>query len=50
MNQKYALQDKVIKYYPEEITRLNNKNATNENKTILKKVGAKTSTFFICYK
>ena len=24
MNQKYTLQDKVIKYYPEEITRLNN--------------------------
>ena len=25
MNQKYALQDRVIKYYPEEIVRLNNK-------------------------
>ena len=25
MNQKYSLQDKIIKYFPEEITRLNNK-------------------------
>ena len=34
MNQKYALQDKVIKYYPEEITRLNNKIAAMEEDTI----------------
>ena len=34
MNQKYALQDKVIKHYPEEITRLNNKIAAMEEDTI----------------
>lgn len=34
MNQKYALQDKVIKYYPEEITRLNNKIAAMEEDII----------------
>ena len=34
MNQKYTLQDKVIKYYPEEITRLNNKIAAMEEDTI----------------
>ena len=34
MNQKYALQDKVIKYFPEEITRLNNKIAAMEEDTI----------------
>ena len=34
MNQKYALQDKVIKYYPEEITRLNNKISAMEEDTI----------------
>ena len=30
MNQKYSLQDKVIKYFPEEIARLNNKIAAME--------------------
>ena len=34
MNQKYTLQDKVIKYYPEEITRLDNKIAAMEEDTI----------------
>ena len=34
MNQKYALQDKVLKHYPEEITRLNNKIAAMEEDTI----------------
>ena len=34
MNQKYALQDKVVKYYPEEITRLNNKIAAMEEDII----------------
>lgn len=34
MNQKYALQDKVIKYYPEEIVRLNNKIAAMEEDII----------------
>lgn len=34
MNQKYTLQDKVIKYYPEEITRLNNKIAAMEEDII----------------
>ena len=33
MNQKYALQDKVLKHYPEEITRLNNKIAAMEEDT-----------------
>ena len=30
MNQKYSLQDKILKYYPEEINRLNNKIAAME--------------------
>ena len=34
MNQKYSLQDKVLKYYPEEITRLNNKIAAMEEDII----------------
>lgn len=34
MNQKYALQDKIIKYFPEEITRLNNKIAAMEEDII----------------
>ena len=34
MNQKYALQDKVIKYFPEEIARLNNKIGAMEEDTI----------------
>ena len=34
MNQKYALQDKVIKYFPEEIARLNNKIAAMEEDII----------------
>lgn len=34
MNQKYTLQDKIIKYFPEEIARLNNKIAAMEEDTI----------------
>lgn len=34
MNQKYSLQDKVIKHFPEEIARLNNKIAAMEEDTI----------------
>ena len=34
MNQKYSLQDKVIKHFPEEIVRLNNKIAAMEEDTI----------------
>ena len=34
MNQRYALQDKVIKYFPEEIARLNNKIEAMEEDTI----------------
>ena len=34
MNQKYNLQDKILKYFPEEITRLNNKIAAMEEDTI----------------
>ena len=34
MNQKYSLQDKVIKYFPEEIARLNNKIAAMEEDII----------------
>ena len=34
MNQKYSLQDKVIKYFPEEIARLNNKVGAMEEDTI----------------
>ena len=34
MNQKYSLQDKIIKYFPEEIARLNNKIAAMEEDTI----------------
>lgn len=34
MNQKYSLQDKVIKYFPEEIARLNNKIAAMEEDTV----------------
>lgn len=34
MNQKYALQDKIIKYFPEEIARLNNKIAAMEEDTV----------------
>ena len=34
MNQKYALQDKVVKYFPEEIARLNNKIAAMEEDII----------------
>ena len=34
MNQKYSLQDKIIKYFPEEITRLNNKIAAMEEDII----------------
>ena len=34
MNQRYSLQDKVIKYFPEEIARLNNKVAAMEEDTI----------------
>lgn len=34
MNAKYSLQDKIIKHFPEEITRLNNKIAAMEEDTI----------------
>ena len=34
MNQKYSLQDKVIKFFPEEIARLNNKVSAMEEDTI----------------
>lgn len=34
MNQKYSLQDKIIKYFPEEIARLNNKIGAMEEDTI----------------
>ena len=34
MNQKYSLQDKIIKYFPEEIARLNNKIGAIEEDTI----------------
>ena len=34
MNQKYSLQDKIIKYFPEEIARLNNKIAAMEEDII----------------
>lgn len=34
MNQRYSLQDKVIKYFPEEIARLNNKVGAMEEDTI----------------
>ena len=34
MNQKYSLQDKVIKFFPEEIARLNNKVGAMEEDTI----------------
>ena len=34
MNQRYSLQDKVIKYFPEEIARLNNKIAAMEEDTV----------------
>ena len=34
MNQKYSLQDKIIKHFPEEIARLNNKIAAMEEDTI----------------
>lgn len=34
MNQKYSLQDKIIKYFPEEIVRLNNKIGAMEEDTI----------------
>ena len=34
MNQKYSLQDKIIKYFPEEIARLNNKIAAMEEDTV----------------
>lgn len=34
MNQKYSLQDKVIKYFPEEIARLNNRIEAMEEDTI----------------
>ena len=34
MNQKYSLQDKIIKYFPEEISRLNNKIGAMEEDTI----------------
>lgn len=34
MNEKFSLQDKIIKYFPEEIARLNNKIAAMEEDTI----------------
>ena len=34
MNQRYSLQDKVIKYFPEEIARLNNKISAMEEDTV----------------
>lgn len=34
MNQKYSLQDKIVKYFPEEIARLNNKIGAMEEDTI----------------
>ncbi len=34
MNQKYSLQDRIIKYFPEEIVRLNNKIGAMEEDTI----------------
>lgn len=34
MNQKYLLEDKIIKYFPEEITRLNNKIGAMEEDTV----------------
>lgn len=34
MNQKYSLQDRIIKYFPEEIARLNNKIGAMEEDTI----------------
>ena len=34
MNQRYSLQDKVIKYFPEEISRLNNKISAIEEDTV----------------
>ena len=34
INQKYSLQDKIIKYFPEEIARLNNKIGAMEEDTI----------------
>ena len=34
MNQRYSLQDKVIKYFPEEIARINNKIAAMEEDTV----------------
>ena len=34
MNQKYSLQDRIIKYFPEEIVRLNNKIRAMEEDTI----------------
>ena len=34
MNQKYSLQDKIIKYFPEEIARINNKIGAMEEDTI----------------
>ena len=34
MNQKYSLQDKIIKYFPEEIARFNNKIGAMEEDTI----------------
>ena len=34
MNQKYLLEDKIIKYFPEEITRLNNKIEAMEEDTV----------------
>lgn len=34
MNKKYSLQDRIIKYFPEEIVRLNNKIRAMEEDTI----------------
>lgn len=43
MNQKYLLQDKVIKYFPEEIARLNNKIGAMEEDTICLEERTKTN-------